>query len=607
MSRGPVVWTPDADAAAGSQLARYMRWLADEGGRELASYEELWAWSVDDLEGFWASVWRYFDIQATPYDAVLGDREMPGARWFAGARLNYAEHALRAGAGDRVAVVEHDEEGPRGELTWDELRAAVGGAAAGLRERGIGRGDLVVGYLPNCAEAVIAYLACASIGAVWSSCAPGPAAVRRAGPLRPAAPGGAHRLRRLPLRRARPRPARGGGRARRRAATPARPGGHRRPARASAGRRAPSRGRRWRGRRREPAFEPLPFDHPLYVLFSSGTTGPPKGIVHGHGGQLLDHVRHHALHLDLGPADRFSFYTGTGWMVWNWLVAGLLVGSTIVLYDGSPRHPELDAQFEVVARAGATVHGTSAGYLTACAKAGLSPGARHDLGALRAIASTGSPLPPETFHWIHDAVGEHVWPVSTSGGTDVCSAFVSGCPLLPVRAGEIQCRCLGAAIDVLRRGRPAAARRGRRARPHRAAALDARALLGRPRRRALPRELLRRLPRHLAPRRLGDAHRRRRGRHPRPLGLDPQPPRRAHRHGRDLRRGRSPARGGRQPGHRRRAARRGLLDGALRRPRRRRGPRRRRARRDRRGDPHRGLAAPRARRDRAGARRSRAR
>jgi acetoacetyl-CoA synthetase len=172
MSRGAVVWEPDEAVAAGSQLARYLRWLAEDGGREFATYEKLWAWSVDDLEGFWDSIWRYFDIQATPYEAVLGDREMPGARWFPGARLNYAEHALRGGAGDRVAVVEHDEEGPRGELTWDALRGAVGGAAAGLRASGIGRGDIVVGYLPNCVEAVVAYLAGASIGAVWSSCAP---------------------------------------------------------------------------------------------------------------------------------------------------------------------------------------------------------------------------------------------------------------------------------------------------------------------------------------------------------------------------------------------------------------------------------------------------
>jgi acetoacetyl-CoA synthetase len=444
MKRGPVVWEPGADAVATSNLARYMRWLADDAGRAFAGYEELWAWSVDDLEGFWASIWRYFDIQATPYDAVLADRAMPGARWFEGAQLNYAEHALRSGTGDRVAVVEVDEDGIRGELTWDALRAAVGAVAGGLRARGIGRGDLVVGYLPNCAEAAIAYLACASLGAVWSSCAPDlqPAgALDRFAQLRPAALIACDGYRY-------------GGRAHDRRAAVAQIAGALPTLRIAVvsidrlGLAGPPGSEPWEALAESPAppaFEPLPFDHPLCVLFSSGTTGPPKGIVHGHGGQLLDHIRHHALHLDLGPEDRFSFYTGTGWMVWNWLVAGLLVGSTIVLYDGSPRHPGLDAQFEVVARAGATVHGTSAGYLTTCAKAGLHPGAHHDLGALRAIASTGSPLPPATFHWIRDAVGEHVWPVSTSGGTDVCSAFVS----------EIQCRCLGAAIDVLDEdGRP---------------------------------------------------------------------------------------------------------------------------------------------------------
>ncbi len=396
---------------------------------------------------------------ATPRGPALARREMPGARWFQGARLNYAEHALRGGPGepvpgDRTALVDLDEEGVRAELTWDELRAAVGAVARGLRERGVGPGDLVVGYLPNCAEAAIAYLACASLGVTWSSCAPDfepAAALERFGQLRPAALIACDGYRY-------------GGRAHdRRAAVDALAAGlpdlrvpvvevqrlglgahaAREPWAALAADAA------------QPVFEAVPFDHPLYVLFSSGTTGPPKGIVHGHGGQLLDHLRHHALHLDLGPDDRFSFYTGTGWMIWNWLVAGLLTGASIAVYDGSPRHPELDQQFAVVARAGATVHGTSAGYLTACAKADLRPGERHDLTGLRAIASTGSPLPPATFHWIAGAVGAHVWPVSTSGGTDVCSAFVSGCPLLAVRAGEIQCRCLGAAIDVLdEQGRP---------------------------------------------------------------------------------------------------------------------------------------------------------
>jgi acetoacetyl-CoA synthetase len=439
MTPAPIVWTPpDAE----TNLGRYMRWL----DRSFADYEELRAWSVTDLEEFWESVWRWFDVRShAPYEAVLADRTMPGARWFQGAELNYAEHALRHAADDRPALVAVGEEGASQEISWRELRGLVGSVAAGLQERGIARGDVVAGYLPNCPEATIAYLACASIGAIWSSCAPDlepGAALDRLAQLRPAALiaadgyrfGGRDHDRREAV-----------------AALVAALADLRTTVvveRIGAGVPGAEPWDALTAAPREPEFAALPFDHPLYVLFSSGTTGAPKGIVHGHGGQLLDHLRHHAFHFDLGPDDRFSFYTTTNWMIWNWLVAGLLLGATVVLHDGSPRYPELDAQFEVVARAGCTVHGTSAGYLTACAKAGMRPGERHDLSRLRAIASTGSPLPPETFHWIADAVGSKVWPVSTSGGTDVCSAFVSGCPLLPVRAGEIQCRCLGAAVEV---------------------------------------------------------------------------------------------------------------------------------------------------------------
>jgi acetoacetyl-CoA synthetase len=433
MSRPPIVWTPRA--GADSAMGRFMR------ERGFDDYGDLWAWSARELEAFWAAVWEHFEI-ASSYERVLDTRAMPGARWFQGARLNYAEHALRHPG----ALIGVGEEGPAREVSGRELRLLVGGVAAALCERGVGPGDVVAGYLPNCIEAVVAYLACATIGATWASCGPDlepAAALERLAQLHPKVLIACDRyhfagrvrdrraaveelarsldgLQRLVLVGAR-RPSAG---------VPVEP---------------------WdalAARGSEPVFERVAFDHPLYVLFSSGTTGAPKGIVHGHGGQLLDHIRHHALHFDLGPDDRFFFYTSTNWMVWNWLVAGLLVGATVVLYDGSPRHPELDAQFEVVARTGATLLGTSASYLTACAKAGLVPGERHDLSRLRAIASTGSPLPPEAFHWIRDAVGERVWPISTSGGTDVCSAFVSGCPLLPVRAGEIQCRCLGAAVEV---------------------------------------------------------------------------------------------------------------------------------------------------------------
>lgn len=447
--RSPIVWEPQPDPAA-SALGRYMSWVGSELGRTFADYAELWSWSVAEPERFWESMWRYFEVQSTtPYDAVLSQRAMPGARWFVGASLNYADHALRHGPDDRVAMIAVREDGSRQELTWAELRGAVGGMGHALRERGIGPGDVVAAYLPNGVEAVIAYLACISVGAIWASCSPEtapPGALERFAQLRPALliAGDGYRY---------------AGRVYDRRAAVSEIAGALSELRAVvlvphlglgelAGPVHAEPWASWTAEPRPPTFTSVAFDAPMCVLFSSGTSGPPKGIVHGHGGLLLEHLRHHALHVELGDGDRFMFTGTTGWMVWNWLVAGLLLGSTIVLYDGSPEHPERDELFAVAARERVTHLGTSAGYLTACMKVGCTPGQDHDLRPLRALLSTGSPLPPEAFHWVSDHVGRHVWPVSTSGGTDVCSAFVSGCALVPVRAGEIQCRCLGAAIDV---------------------------------------------------------------------------------------------------------------------------------------------------------------
>jgi acetoacetyl-CoA synthetase len=421
MREGTLLWEP-ADPS-GTQLGRFM------SARGFSDYDELWRWSVEDLEGFWGSLWAWFGIGA-PYERVLGRREMPGAEWFPGANLNYAEHIFRLARPGAVAIVHATESQPLAEITWDELRDQVARCAAGLRRLGVRRGDRVVAYMPNVPETVVALLATASIGAVWSSCAPEfgtPTVVDRFKQIEPkvliATEGYRYGGRDFD-RRDRV--------AEIRAAIPS----------IEHTVMVPSDWDRLLDEPAELTFERVPFDHPLWVLYSSGTTGLPKAIVHGHGGILLEQLKKANLHCDLSPSDRFFWFTTTGWMMWNFLVGGLLAGSAIVLYDGQPDPHGL---WDFAERAGVTCLGTSAGFIAACMKAGVKP---PELPLLRSIGSTGSPLPVEGFEWVYGAFGPDVWLFSTSGGTDLCTAFVGGCPVLPVYAGELQARSLGAAVHA---------------------------------------------------------------------------------------------------------------------------------------------------------------
>lgn len=453
-----ILWQPSPSFIAQSNLTAYARWLEARLGRRFASYDALWRWSVTDLEGFWASIWDYFNVQAAhPYTRVLARREMPGAVWFPGARLNYAEHAFRHAQPDQPALIARTETTTHRAETvvvgWDALRDQVARFAAWLRAMGIRAGDRVAAYLPNIPEAVIAFLACASIGAVWSSCAPDigtTAALDRFRQIDPSvliAVDG-YRYNGKPFdRRAVV--------AELIAALPSLRAVVRVPylhdADAPLTRRVPEV--RWdealaTSEAPPLTFEPVPFDHPLWVLYSSGTTGLPKPIVQSHGGILLEHLKALALHLDLKPADRFFWFTSTGWMMWNFLVSGLLLGSTLLLYDGSPTLDEMRVLWHFAEQTAMTIFGTSAAYLTACMKAGAEPGRDCDLRALRSIGSTGSPLSAEGFQWVYAHVKRDVWLAPISGGTDVCTAFVGGCPWLPVRAGEMQCRFLGADVQA---------------------------------------------------------------------------------------------------------------------------------------------------------------
>jgi acetoacetyl-CoA synthetase len=447
------LWDPPAKLAKQARMTEYMRWLAAERGLDFNGYDDLWRWSVEDLEGFWSSIWDFFEVQADGgYDRVLGNSTMPGAEWFAGSELNYAEHVFAGKDGAEVAILHASELRELEQLSWAELRGQVAAAAAGLRELGVQRGDRVVAYLPNIPEAIVAFLATASIGAVWSSCSPdfGPASViDRFAQIEPKVLfavdgyryGGKDFDRRdvlAELQEAMPSLVQ----------TVVLPYLDQDPDLSSL-----RNATRWEDHLApregtELTFERVPFEHPLWVLYSSGTTGLPKAIVQGQGGILLEHLKKLHLHVDAHPGDRLFWFTTTGWMMWNFLVSGLLTKAAIVLYDGSPGHPDMSVLWDLAARAGVTMFGTSASYIAACMKAGVEPSAGRDLGRLGAVGSTGSPLSPEGFDWIYEQLGTDTWLFSTSGGTDLCTAFVGGTPLLPVYRGELQARALGAAVEA---------------------------------------------------------------------------------------------------------------------------------------------------------------
>jgi acetoacetyl-CoA synthetase len=466
---GAVLWEPSEQSVRDARITGYAAWLRDGRGLDLGTYDDLWRWSVAEPGAFWTSIWEYFRVLGRPGEGpVLSGGTMPDVTWFAGTTLNYARNALAAAQTqpDKTAVIFRSEAGRSGTLSYGELAAEVARVRAGLRALGVGQGDRVAACLPNIPEALIGLLAAASLGAIWSSCSPdfGPRSViDRLAQISPKVlfavdgyPYGGRWFDRrpqvadivagmpgldalimvhyLPVTEA----GAGGqvtGPSARVLSWDSLPNGT-----SAAGTPAASG-----------QFEEVAFDHPLWILYSSGTTGLPKPIVHGHGGIVLEHLKSMALHQDLGPRDVFFWYTTTGWMMWNYLIGGLLVGAAVVLYDGSATYPGTDALWRLADQAGVTYFGTGAPYLLACMKAGLRPADDHDLSRLRGVGSTGSPLPPEGFRWVYDAVvakGQDVILGSYSGGTDLCTGFVGPCPLLPVRAGVISGRCLGAAVEA---------------------------------------------------------------------------------------------------------------------------------------------------------------
>ena len=441
---GDILWTPPADWRDTTEIGRFVNWLRDERAHEFGGFDDLYRWSVDDLEGFWGALWDFYGIRSTPYERVLGARTMPGAEWFPGARLNYAEHLIGLEEDrDRVAVVARSQtRGPR-ELTFAELIEQAGRVRAGLQRLGIEKGDRVVAYMPNIPETLIAFIATASLGAIWATCAPefgARSVVDRFAQIEPRvliAVGGYGFRDRYIDRRAEVETIRG------------RIGSIEQVVWVPFGEARLENSVSWEDLTAESApleFEQVAFDHPIYVLFSSGTTGLPKPIVHGHGGQLIEHRKNLGLGWDLKPGGRLLWFSTTAWMMWNALVAALQLRSSIVMLDGDPAWPDLLEQWRLAEELQPSVMGVAPAYLMACRKAGIEPGRECDLSSIRMLCTAGSPLPPEGYLYAYEQLGPNMLLNNGSGGTDVCTGLVSGSFAQPVYEGEITGPCL--AIDA---------------------------------------------------------------------------------------------------------------------------------------------------------------
>lgn len=447
-----MIWEPSPAMKGNSNLSAYMRWLSSYVGLDFHNYQDLWQWSTDHPAAFWKTIWDYFKVKSyTPFQRVMSDNPMPYTRWFEGASLNYAEHVFRNKTDRQPAIIYRSENGRNGILSWKSLEQKVASFRRFLIKSGVRKGDRVAAYISNIPEVNIAFLAVNSLGAIWSSCSPDfgtKAVIDRFSQIQPkvliAVDGyfyGGKEFKRLPevkavsehlvgLKRVVIIPQIGDKEVER----------------------LMPEAVQWeetlKEQEAELVFEPVPFNHPIWVLYSSGTTGLPKPIVHSHGGILLENLKYLTFHNDIKPGENCFWYTTTGWMMWNYIQASLLCGGVLVLYDGSPGWPDMDVLWKFAGEVSIHHFGTSAAFIQANMKTGTHPGRDFELSGLRSISSTGSPLPPEGFEWVYKEVKNDLWLVSMSGGTDVCSAFVGGNPLWPVYSGEIQCRALGCKLEA---------------------------------------------------------------------------------------------------------------------------------------------------------------